>query len=276
MRSIAPAASSRPRRHQPDELRAVHLDARIRASCLDPRDDLVQRAASQSSTFMLTCTSPARGSRSPSARTPGKAAARLADDGGDRPGRLGSAERRLTLKAMSGRRAPTMTPPARWSSRPGRSRGELAAASRAPAPRPAAPEERRASPAADLAVEEDGQAELLADSLGTSSAARGAIHVVGRDRHERHDVAAPMRGWAPSCRRRSIRPRLARRPRRARPRAPRRRRRACRPSGGGPGPCGRRGAAPRPPSVADRAHDRASRPSETFGTARAEAARAGV
>ena len=85
-------------------------------------------AACQSSTFMDTWTRPAPGRSSPSARTPVKpppvsrttpAISRAASSG----------PRRFTLKAMSGRRAPTITPPADGSSRDGPKSGTSSALS---------------------------------------------------------------------------------------------------------------------------------------------------
>ena len=58
--------------HQPDELRADHLRAARLRLARDPRDDLVQRRRLPVLDVHDTCTSPARGRSSPSARTPGK------------------------------------------------------------------------------------------------------------------------------------------------------------------------------------------------------------
>ena len=69
-------------------------------------------AASQSVTFMLTCTSPAFGRSSPSARTPGKPPSRSRTRAAISRAVSTVAPRRLTLKAMSGRRTPMRTPPA--------------------------------------------------------------------------------------------------------------------------------------------------------------------
>src|SRR5207237_48108 len=91
---------------------AWHHAGRSVAGATMPRSP----AAAQSSTFIDTCTRPARGRSSPSARTPGNppprsrttwAIARAASTG----------PRRLTLNATSGRRAPRITPPAAGSSR---------------------------------------------------------------------------------------------------------------------------------------------------------------
>ena len=70
------APTRRPRRRVP------------RASCSTRATISCSAAASQSSTFMLTWTRPARGSSSPSARTPGKPPPRLADERRDLPRRL--------------------------------------------------------------------------------------------------------------------------------------------------------------------------------------------
>ncbi len=99
------------------------------------------------------------------------------------------APRSSALNAINGRRAPTMTPPAvGWSSvgpksgrrllrEPGR---ELLGA--------AASEERRPPAARQLAVEEDGQAEL-AHPLGQAKSRRlRPLHVGRPQRHNRDDV----------------------------------------------------------------------------------------
>ena len=150
IRSTAPGGCrGRARRHQADELRADDLDAARRGLLLDPRDDLVQRGRlpvldvhahlHEPRARQVEARARARpGSRRRVSRT--SAAISRAD--------LESSPRRLTLNAISGRRAPTSTPPAdRIEPRRPEVGRELA---RVDAPlqllRPAAPEERGPAP----------------------------------------------------------------------------------------------------------------------------------
>ena len=117
--------------------------------------------------------------------------------------------RRFTLNAISGRRAPTSTPSGRLVETRGPEAG-LDLAGGEPAGEllgPAAPEEGRSATLAELAVQEDGQAELLRRSArrapglppappASAPAAAGTSGTTS---------AAPIRGCAPSWRRRSMR-----------------------------------------------------------------------
>ena len=163
-------------------------------------------AASQSSTFIDTCTSPSRGSASPSARTPRKppprsrTVAAISTAAWSRP-------RRFTLNAISGLRAPTRTAPADGSSASGPKSGAARrppGAGRAPRHRPAgrrpgrgraARRGRRAGPWRRSARR--ASARRAARARGP----RGSIGTIGTT------SAAPIRGCAPSWRRRSIRSR---------------------------------------------------------------------
>ena len=127
------------------------------------------------------------------------------------------------MKAISGRRAPTSTPPARSSSHGGPYAGlHLPGVETAlQLLGPAAPEERRPAALADLAVEEHRQPELRREPLPDQPRdPRGAPHVLGTQRHDRDDV----RGADPRMRalvraRGRCAPSRTRRLRRARPRA---------------------------------------------------------
>ena len=110
--ALAPAAAAaapagmRPTSSEPAT--SAPRAARLR---LDPRDDLVQRGRLPVLDVHAHLRRARRAAASrPSARTPGKAAARLAHDAPrSRVATSTSAPRRLTLKAISGRRAPTST-----------------------------------------------------------------------------------------------------------------------------------------------------------------------
>ena len=95
------------------------------------------------------------------------------------------------MNAISGRLAPTITPPARSSRRAGPKSGcHLAGVQPTlQLARPAAPEERRPSTRRELAVEEDRQRELVTDPARKLGRARArAAHVLRDDRHDRNDV----------------------------------------------------------------------------------------
>src|SRR5581483_1240074 len=132
-------------------------------------------AASQSSTFMLTCAWPALGKSRPSARTPGKPPPRSRITAAISRAATTFAPTRLTLNAMRGRRA---------------ARRDLAGVDPAlQLLRPAGAEERRPAAPADLAVEEHRQLQLVPDPLGElERCPLGPRHVVGADRNDRHDV----------------------------------------------------------------------------------------
>ena len=85
--------------------------------------------ACQSSTFIETCTRPALRQLEPERAHAGEAAAPLANGRRRSPARPRAGPRRLTLKAISGRRAPTITPPAAGSSRAGPKSGTSSPAS---------------------------------------------------------------------------------------------------------------------------------------------------
>ena len=177
-------------RHQPHELRADHLRAARRASRSIRATISWSAAASQSSTFMLTWTSPARGRSSPSARTPGKpppvsrTSAAIASRGLELAAQVDvERDQRPTGADEHPARAPDRAArgPKSGAARPRRSAAELV--------RAAAPEERRAAAWRQLAVEEDGQAELRPDRRASASAVSArARHPLGPDRHERDDV----------------------------------------------------------------------------------------
>ena len=119
----ARAGGARARRRR--RLRPRERGRRARSRRPPPRAPLPRRrsarpprasgAACQSSMFMLTCTSPALGSSSPSARTPGKPPPRSRTTAAISRA-ASSVPRRLTLNATSGRLAPTRTHPAAGSS----------------------------------------------------------------------------------------------------------------------------------------------------------------
>ena len=200
------------RRHEPDELGADDLGAARPRLCLHALDDLVQRRPPPSPP--RSC-SPARrphaaGRARARARRGSRRRARA------RPTRSRARPRRVapprfTLNAINGRRAPTITPPARSSSRPGPKSGVELARRRAAAAssRPARAEERRPAARRELAVEEHGQRQLAHRSAARARARTrahapgppGTIGTTGTT------SAAPIRGCAPSCSRRSIRSR---------------------------------------------------------------------
>ena len=164
-------------------------------------------AASQSSTFIETCTWPAPGSARPSARTPGKPPVRSRT--ASAISRAASSEpRRFTLNAISGRRAPTITPPTAGSIR-ARPEVGLELAGVDPRLQPveaAAPVERR--PAHRRRVDEHRQperAEPLAERRAPPARARSMSD--WRSATSGTTSATPIRGCAPSCWRRSIRSR---------------------------------------------------------------------
>ena len=189
------SSDSRPRRRAPRPPRA-----RVRR----PRGG---RPAPGSSTFMLTCTTPRLGSAKPSARTPGKAAARLAHDGRDLARNLEVV--RFQQHVERDQRTPRADEHgARGRVEPSRPevRRELAGV-QPPLQllRPSAPEERGA---ATLAVQEHGQPEFLPDAPRQLERRRRARSMSsGRTPTIGTTSAAPTRGCAPSCRRRSIRSR---------------------------------------------------------------------
>ena len=108
------------------------------------------------------------------------------------------------MNAISGRRAPTITPPARSSSLRRAEVGRELAGVDPPLEllRPAAPEERRPAPRRQLAVEEDRQPELRPDpARQRQRRLAGVLQVVTPDRHDRNDVrgADPrMRAFVPA------------------------------------------------------------------------------
>ena len=115
------------------------------------------------------------------------------------------------MNAISGRRAPTSTPPApdREPRRP-EVRRELARVEPAlQLLRAAAAEERRPAARRELAVEEDGQPELVADPRARAAARAACARSMssGRSGTSGTTSAAPIRGCAPSCARRSMRSR---------------------------------------------------------------------
>ena len=157
---------------------------------------------------MLTWTSPARGRSKPSARTPGKPPPRSRTIAAIARATSTSSVRRLTLNATSGRRAPTSTAPAAGSSRGGPKSGASSPASIRAWSSSGPPRRKNAGPRSGTAVEEHRQARARRRGPPTSRAAAcarsmssGAIGTSGTT------SAAPMRGCAPSCRRRSIRSR---------------------------------------------------------------------
>ena len=157
---------------------------------------------------MLTWTRPARGSSRPSARTPGVTAASLADERGDLPRDLDIAAAEVDVEGDQ------RTPRAdehRTGSRvePGgpKSGRELARVDAfLQLGDAAAAEERRASPGRELLpVQERRQPELLTDALGEPE--RGGARAgmsSWRIGTTGTTSAAPMHGWTPSCRSRSI------------------------------------------------------------------------
>ena len=140
---------------------------------------------------MLTWACPARGSSSPSARTPGKPPSRSRTARAISRAASTSAPTRLTLNAISGGRAPTITPPAAGSRRSGPKSGASSPASirRCSSSGPAAPVERGAASRGELPVEKDREAQLLADAARERERRRaGALGVLGAQRHDRDDV----------------------------------------------------------------------------------------
>ena len=127
------------RGHEADELRADHLGPARRRLGVIRATISCSAAASQSSTFIDTCTSPRRGSSSPSARTPGKPPPRSRTTAAISRA-ASSGPRRFTLNAISGLRAPTRTAPADGIERAGPKSGASSPASTgaaAPRHRPA-------------------------------------------------------------------------------------------------------------------------------------------
>ena len=180
------------RGHQADELQPSTSMPRRLASSVHSFDDVVEAQPPPSPP--RSC-SPGRRPRAeasrPSARTPGKPPP-LSHDGRDRLGRVDVLRAEVDVERdqrLGG--APTMTPPAAGVERsPARDRAP-ARPRRAGAPtlRPATTEVRRAPAAADLAVEEDRQRELVRDPLGEPHGGRTRpCHVTGDDRDERNDV----------------------------------------------------------------------------------------
>ncbi len=177
--SIAPAAAAAaPAGIRPTSSAPTTVAPRKSASCSTRATMSCSAAASQSSTFMLTWTRPALGSSSPRARTPGKpppvsrtsaATSRAAS----------SPPLRLTLNAISGRRAPTRTAPADSCEALGAEvRLQLARVDPAlKLLRAAAPEERGPATRCELPVQEDRQTEIADRFAGPvplrSSRARG-------------------------------------------------------------------------------------------------------
>ena len=145
---------------------------------------------------MLTCTSPAEGRSSPSARTPGKppplsrtsaAISRAASSG----------PRRLTLNAISGRRTPTSTPPADSRQPPRAEVGRHLPRVHAPLQLlgAAAAEERRPAPAAELPVQEHRQPRVPPPTRRASARrappARRSRVLRRKREHQRHHVRRP-------------------------------------------------------------------------------------
>ena len=98
---------------------------------------------------------------------------------------------RSTLNAISGRRAPTRTQPARGSSRTGPRSGDELAGVDSPLElaRPTAAKQRRPDSGRDLAVQEDRKREVLADAVRERErGCFGDLELVGPHRDEGHDV----------------------------------------------------------------------------------------
>ena len=210
IRSSAPGSrGGRTGGHQPDELGADAPRApRASASASIRATISCSAAASQSSTFIDTCTRPARGRSSPSARTPGKPPPRSRTTARDLRAPRRASPRRLTLNAISGRRAPRITPPAvSCSARRPEVGRELAGvearlqarrrrrAGRTPARARAA---RRRRPAA-RAPSPIRAPDRLPPPRARAVRSSGRIGTIGTT------SAAPIRGCAPSCARRSMR-----------------------------------------------------------------------
>ena len=98
------------------------------------------------------------------------------------------------MKAIKGRRAPTSTPPARSSSFVGPKSGASSPPSirRCSSSGPPARKNAGPRPAAELAVEEDRQAELVPDPLRQSQRRLARpLQVLRDERDERDDVGGP-------------------------------------------------------------------------------------
>ena len=193
IRRAAPAAAAAaPAGIRPTSSEPTTSTPRVAASCFDPLDDLVQGSRLVVLDVHAHLHEPGSRQVQPERAHAGEAAARLAHDRGDLPRGLESSPRRLTLNAISGRRAPTMTPPARSSSRAGPKSGrELARVDPPLELRRARRARKNAGPApgAELAVEEDRQAELAADPLRESQrAVPRPLAVFRSERDDRHDV----------------------------------------------------------------------------------------
>src|SRR6266540_1310864 len=143
---------------------------------------------------MLTWTRPTLGNASPSARTPGKPPPLSRTTTAIARAISTSSVSRLTLNAIRGRRAPTMTPPAPSSSRGGPKSGRTSPASMRRCSSAGPPCRKTGSSSSDPIRSARRSAQPRA-----RSAAAGSSATIGTT------SAAPMRGCAPSCRRRSIR-----------------------------------------------------------------------
>ena len=167
-------------------------------------------AASQSSTFIETWTTPARGRSRPSARTPGKPppvsrttaaiafarlelAAQVDVERDQRPARADDHPAGALVEPRRARsRAPARPRRSAAAARPARRGG------RTPARGPA--RARRRGTRAARAPRRSARASTRAVAFARSRSS-GRIGTIGTT------SAAPIRGWAPSCRRRSIRSR---------------------------------------------------------------------
>ena len=148
---------------------------------------------------MLTCARPALGKSSPSARTPGKPPPFSRTTAAIARAISTSSVARFTLNAISGRRAPTMTPPARSSSsRRTVVRAKLARVDAAlELLRTPAPVERGPSLRRRVAVEEHRQAELGADPIREPQRAIPRPFAIARiECDDRHDVCRADSGMS--------------------------------------------------------------------------------
>ena len=182
-------------RHQPDELGADTSAPRACASASTRATMSCSAAASQSSTFMLTCTTPARGRSSPSARTPGKPPSRSRTTAAISRAASTVAPRKLTLNAISGRaRADDHSSGALVEPRRPEVRRQLAgvhpalqllgsAAAEERRPAPAARARRRGTPAARAPRRSAG--ELRARTRAPAPCPRGRSAPPGRRRRRR-------------------------------------------------------------------------------------------
>src|SRR5262245_47669342 len=208
IRSDAPAAAAAaPAGISPTSSDPTTSAPRAAASVATRATISCSAAASQSSTFMLTCTSPADGRSSPSARTPAKppprsrtraAISRAASSG----------PRRLTLNAISGLRTPTSTPPADSDSCRGPNSGAISPASTRRCSSRGPPRRKNAGPRpSQRSPYRNTGSESSSPTRRPSSraASRAASAPSGTSGTRGTTSAAPIRGWAPSCRRRSMR-----------------------------------------------------------------------